>query len=88
MFRFIPSSVRNQVRLAFILVIALSFLSSALAIWRLHTLAGDTQALTTQPLVKERLISKWLLNISAAAKRTAAVARSADPALVAYASSM
>nr|WP_308789202.1 methyl-accepting chemotaxis protein [Telluria antibiotica] len=78
------SSVRNQLRLAFTLVIALSFLSSGLAIWRLNALAAETQALTSTPLVKERLISNWLLNISVAAKRTAAVARSADPELAAY----
>ena len=78
------SSVRNQLRLAFTLVIALSLLSSGLAIWRLNALAAETQALTSTPLVKERLISNWLLNISVAAKRTAAVARSADPELAAY----
>jgi len=35
-FSFMNSSVRNQLRLAFTLVIALSLLSSGLAIWRLN----------------------------------------------------
>jgi methyl-accepting chemotaxis protein len=83
-FRFNDFSVRTQLRLAFTLVIALSFVSTGLAIWRLNALAGDTQALTSAPLAKERLISNWLLNISVAAKRTAAVARSSDSELVAY----
>jgi methyl-accepting chemotaxis protein len=72
------ASVRAQLRLVFAIVIAISFLSAGLAIWRLQALSKDTHALTEQPLVKERLISSWLLNISVAAKRTAVVARSSD----------
>jgi len=83
-FRFNDFSVRTQLRLAFTLVIALSFVSTGLAIWRLNALAADTQALTSAPLAKERLISSWLLNISVAVKRTAAVARSSDGELAAY----
>ena len=75
------SSVRNQLRFAFAIIIVLSFVSTAIAIWRLQVLSDDTQALTQRPLKKERLISSWLVNTSVAAKRTAAVARSADPEL-------
>jgi methyl-accepting chemotaxis protein len=78
------ASVRSQLRLAFAIVIALSFLSTGLAIWRLRALAQDTRDLTTQPLVKERLIASWLVNISVGVKRTAAIARSADPSLIDY----
>ncbi len=77
-------SVRNQLRFAFAVVIVLSFLATAIAIWRLQVLSDDTQALTQRPLVKERLISGWLLNTSIAAKRTGAIARSADPELATY----
>ena len=77
-------SVRNQLRFAFAVVIVLSFLATAIAIWRLQVLSDDTQALTRRPLVKERLISGWLLNTSVAAKRTSAIARSADPELATY----
>ncbi|CAH0210582.1 hypothetical protein SRABI118_01973 [Massilia sp. Bi118] len=70
MIRAINASVRHQLRLAFAIVIAISFLSTGLAIWRLQTLSGDTRALTEQPLLKKRLISKWLLNMSVGAKRT------------------
>ncbi|WP_308633247.1 methyl-accepting chemotaxis protein [Massilia forsythiae] len=73
-----PSSVRRQLWWAFAVVIVLSFLSTTIAVWRLQALADDMQALTQRPLVKERLISGWMLNISVAAKRTALVARSAD----------
>ncbi|MFS2217060.1 methyl-accepting chemotaxis protein [Telluria sp. Tellsp104] len=76
--------VRNQLRFAFAVVIVLSFLATAIAIWRLQVLSDDTQALTQRPLVKERLISGWLLNTSVAAKRTGAIARSADPELATY----
>ena len=58
-----------------------------MAIWRLQALSDDTRALVTQPLVKERLISTWLLNISVAAKRTAAVARASDQELANFFSS-
>ena len=78
------SSVRNQLWFAFAVVIALSFLATAIAIWRLQVLSDDTQALTRRPLVKERLISAWLLNTSVAAKRTGSIARSADPELATY----
>ena len=77
-------SVRNQLRFAFAVVIVLSFLATAIAIWRLQVLSDDTQALTQRPLVKERLISGWLLNTSIAAKRTGAIARSADPELATW----
>ncbi|MCS0615738.1 methyl-accepting chemotaxis protein [Massilia kyonggiensis] len=81
---FATLSVRNQLRFAFAVVIVLSFLATAIAIWRLQVLSDDTQALTQRPLVKERLISGWLLNTSVAAKRTGAIARSADPELATY----
>ena len=84
MIQAVSASVRHQLRLAFGIVIAISFLSTGLAIWRLQTLSRDTQALTEQPLAKERLISKWLLNTSVGAKRTAAVVRSADPDLASF----
>ncbi|KQV51477.1 methyl-accepting chemotaxis protein [Massilia sp. Root335] len=80
----ISVSVRNQLRFAFTIVIALSFLATAIAIWRLQVLSDDTQALTRRPLAKERLISGWLLNTSVAAKRTGSIARSADPELATY----
>jgi methyl-accepting chemotaxis protein len=78
------SSVRNQLRFAFAVVIVLSFLATAIAIWRLQVLSDDTQALTQRPLAKERLMSGWLLNTSVAAKRTGAIARSADAELATY----
>jgi methyl-accepting chemotaxis protein len=78
------ASVRNQLRLAFAIVIAMSFLSTSVAIWRLQVLANDTNELTHRPLAKERLVSSWLLNISMSAKRTAAIARSSDAELANY----
>ncbi len=78
------ASVRTQLRLAFAVVIAMSFLSTSVAIWRLQVLSDDTNQLTHRPLAKERLVSNWLLNISVSAKRTAAVVRSADPELATY----
>lgn len=73
------SSVRNQLRFAFAVVVARSFLATAIAVRRLQVLSDDTQALTQRPLVKKRLMAGWLLNTSVAAKRTGSIARSADP---------
>ncbi|RZA31551.1 MAG: methyl-accepting chemotaxis protein [Lysobacteraceae bacterium] len=75
------SSVRAQLRIAFAFVIVISFLATAVAIWRLQLISRETEALTQRPLAKERLTSQWLLNTSVSAKRTAAVARSLDPEL-------
>jgi methyl-accepting chemotaxis protein len=74
----LTASVRSQLRLAFAIVIILSFTSTAVAIWRLQVLSNDTNELTHRPLAKERLVSSWLLNISMSAKRTAAIARATD----------
>jgi len=71
-------SVRKQLRLTFAIIIILSFVSTAIAIWRLQVLATDTQALTERPLVKERLISSWMLNTSVGVKRTAVITRAND----------
>jgi methyl-accepting chemotaxis protein len=70
--------VRTQLSLVFAIVIAISFLSTGLGLWRLQALSADTRALTTQPLVKERLLSEWLLQISMAVKRTSVLARASD----------
>ena len=81
---FANSSVRTQLRFTFAVIILLSFVSTAVAIWRLHVLSDDTQALTGHPLAKERLISHWAALTAVAAKRTEAVARSADPELAGF----
>ena len=78
------SSVRKQLWFAFTVVIALSFLSTAIAIWRLQVLSNDTRNLTERPLAKERLMSGWVVNATVAARRTAAIARAADPELAKY----
>jgi len=75
------SSVRSQLRLTFAIIIILSFVSTAVAIWRLQVLANDTRTLTERPLATERLISSWLMNTSVGVKRTAVITRAADPGL-------
>src|SRR5690348_3004699 len=52
-FTTLTASVRNQLRFAFAIVIILSFLSTAVAIWRLQVLSNDTNELTHRPLAKE-----------------------------------
>jgi len=82
--RHASSRVRTQLRFTFAVIILLSFVSTAIAIWRLQVLSDETRALTERPLQKERLIASWLVNTSVAAKRTAAVARANDHELSAW----
>jgi methyl-accepting chemotaxis protein len=74
----LTNSVRLRLRLAFAFVIFISFVSTAIAIQRFQILSAETRTLTHRPLIKERLVSQWLLNISVSTKRTDAVARATD----------
>ncbi len=74
-------SVRSQLKFTLAIIIVLSFVSTAIAIWRLQVLASDTRSLTERPLATERLISSWLMNTSVGVKRTAVITRASDPEL-------
>lgn len=74
----LTNSVRLQLRLAFAFIIIVSFISTAVAIKRFQALSAETHTLTHRPLIKERLVSQWLLNISVSTKRTTAVVLAAD----------
>jgi methyl-accepting chemotaxis protein len=67
--------------LGFGLVLVLMALMTAIGLWRLQTVAQAAHDMTQMPLKKERLISDWYRNIHSGARRTTAIAKSADPSL-------
>jgi methyl-accepting chemotaxis protein len=76
-------SIGKRLALAFALVLTLAACVIALASWRLAATASATRQMMDEPLTKERLISDWNRNINAGVRRTIAIAKSADPSLVA-----
>lgn len=57
---------------------------AAISVWRLHDTAQETRAMMQVPLAKERMVSDWYATVNAGVRRTAAIARSSDPSLVAF----
>jgi methyl-accepting chemotaxis protein len=70
--------------IGFALVLALMVFMTTIGIWRLEAVAQATHDMTQQPLAKERLISDWFRSIHSSVRRTAAIAKSADPSLVPF----
>ncbi len=74
-------SVAKRLALGFALVLLLSIGVITLSISRLNALADATEEMVQNPIKTERLISDWSRNLRVSIARTAAVARSSDPAL-------
>jgi methyl-accepting chemotaxis protein len=70
--------------IGFALVLALMVFMTTIGVWRLEAVAQATHDMTQQPLAKERLISDWYRSIHSSVRRTAAIAKSADPSLVPF----
>ena len=77
-------SVSKRFGIGFALVLALSFLSSVLAIVRLNQMDSSVRAMMAEPLQAERIVADLSRNIHAGVRRTSAIARSSDPSLVAF----
>ncbi|KQV49464.1 hypothetical protein ASC95_17875 [Pelomonas sp. Root1217] len=76
---FLPS-VRIGTRLAigFAIVLALSVLSTAFALYNARANAEATKRMMASPLVKERIASDWYVLIYSAIARTSIIAKSSD----------
>jgi methyl-accepting chemotaxis protein len=70
--------------IGFAALMLLTSFMTGLGLWRLHTVAQATRSMTQQALVKERLISDWYRKTDTGVRRTAAIAKSSDPSLVAF----
>ncbi|RYF53669.1 MAG: HAMP domain-containing protein, partial [Comamonadaceae bacterium] len=77
-------SIGRRLTLAFIALIVLTAAILAIGIWRLQTVAAETDAMMARPLAKERLVSDWYRNIHTSVRRTTAIAKSADPSLAGF----
>jgi methyl-accepting chemotaxis protein len=76
--------VGTRLAIAMAIILALSFITTGLAIWRLHMVADETRTMMQEPLAKERHISDWYRVIQSAVRRTTAIAKSSDPSLGAF----
>ncbi|MFI8617823.1 methyl-accepting chemotaxis protein [Acidovorax sp. NPDC077693] len=74
-------SVAKRLALGFSLVLLLLIGAIALSISRLNAVADATLEMVQNPIKTERLVSDWSRNLRTGITRTAAVARSSDPAL-------
>ena len=77
-------NIAKRLAAGFALVLGLTLVIAATAIWRMHAIADATHALMTVPLAKERMISDWHTQTFGAIRRTAAVVKSSDPSLVEF----
>ena len=77
-------TIGQRLAAGFSLVLLLAVVIAGISLWRLQDSAEETRAMMAEPLAKERLVSDWYANVNAGVRRTAAIARSADPSLVAF----
>jgi len=80
------SNVSIGKRLAIVLgiILALFVATSAAAVWKLHQLSREIDAMIEDNLKIERAGSDWLRYTTAGVQRAAAIAKSSDPSLVDY----
>ena len=81
-------SVAKRLAVGFAVVLLLSIAVIGLSIYRLSALADAADELVKGPITAERLVSDWSRNLHVGITRTAAVARSSDPALAAFLQTM
>jgi methyl-accepting chemotaxis protein len=68
----------------FAVVLVFSMVVAAVGIWRLKTVAQQTQQMMDVPLKTERLVSQWNTLLLIAIQRTTTVVKSRDPELEAF----
>jgi len=77
-------SIAKRLGLGFALILAMLLLTILVSIARLNQGAAATQKMVNDPIKTERLVSDWYRNIHTGVRRTAAIARSSDPALAEF----
>lgn len=81
---FADMNIGTRLGAVFTLVLALTVVIAATAIWRLDVIEDETSAMMAAPLTKERLISEWHTQTFAAVRRTAAIVKSNDLSLAEF----
>ncbi|MDP1977295.1 methyl-accepting chemotaxis protein [Undibacterium sp.] len=77
-------SVGKRLGLGFALILALFFITTLIAIFKLNTVAAAADDLLKDPLATERMVSDWYRNIHTGVRRTTAIAKSTDPSLASF----
>jgi methyl-accepting chemotaxis protein len=77
-------NIAKRLAVGFALVLGLTLVIAAAAVWRLNTIADSTRAMMAVPLAKERMMEEWHMQTFAAVRRTAAIVKSSDPSLVEF----
>jgi len=77
-------SIAKRLGLGFALVLVLSLISILFGLSRLGAVAQATQDMLDSPIKTERIASDWYRNIYTGVRRTAAIAKSSDPALATF----
>ena len=75
-------NIAKRLGVGFALVLGLTLVIAAAAVWRLNAIADATRAMMAVPLAKERMMEEWHMQTFAAVRRTAAIVKSSDPSLV------
>lgn len=73
--------VGTRLGIGFAVVLVLATVSTAIGIWNMRQVAVATQRMMATPLAKERTVSDWYHNISAAVIRTSFIIESEDNSL-------
>jgi methyl-accepting chemotaxis protein len=77
-------NIAKRLGVGFALVLGLTLVIAAAAVWRLNTIADATRAMMAVPLAKERMMEEWHMQTFAAVRRTAAIVKSSDASLVEF----
>jgi len=81
---FANMNIAKRLGAGFALVLCLTLVIAAAAVWRLNTIADATRAMMAVPLAKERMMDEWHMQTFAAVRRTAAIVKSSDPSLAEF----
>jgi methyl-accepting chemotaxis protein len=77
-------NIGKKIAVVFTIVLLISIATTGVGLWQLNRMMASTKELMALPLAKERLVSDWYRTIYGGSRRTLAIAKSSDNALVAF----
>jgi methyl-accepting chemotaxis protein len=77
-------NIGKKIAVVFAIVLLVSIATTGVGLWQLNRMTASTKELMALPLAKERLVSDWYRTIYGGSRRTLAIAKSNDNALVAF----
>ena len=76
--------IGKRLGIGFTAILAATLLTTAVGVARLQDVTRATEAMTSEPLTKERLVSDFHTLIFGSVRRTTAIVRSSDPELASF----